>query len=207
MCENARYVWYSLCATKMTESECNATDIDWDGNVDCIWDDTDKECTLITGDPIAGNPPECRYEPPPLAIQFFTAFAPFFAVLFIINLVFVAILFFLQKKKKVLLRESAKKLLLIIVLDIVAVIATFIALLVIGTFLDILYYLDQCFWCVITIPTLILWLFNYHFIRAHFPLERKKAVVISIIFCLIKAYYYLFAPYISIFYVLLARRG
>ena len=86
LCGTAKNAWYYICATKMTESECNATDIDWDGNVDCIWDDTDKECTLITGDPIAGNPPECRYEPPPLAIQFLTAFAPFFTVLFMVDI-------------------------------------------------------------------------------------------------------------------------
>ncbi len=196
MCENAKNTWYSICATKMTESHCNTTDIDHDGNVDCIWDDNDKECVLITGDPVAGNPPECRasYKPPSLTTQFFTtiiAFAPFFTVLFIINLVFVAILFSLQKKKEVLLQEFVKKLLLIIALDIVTVIATFITFLVIGTFLNIFYYLGRFFWCLIIIPMLILWLFNYHFVRAYFLLEEKKTVIISTIFCIIKGYFYI----------------
>jgi uncharacterized protein (UPF0333 family) len=59
-CENARNTWYSLCTAKMVEGLCNNTDLDGDGTVDCTWDSTNKECTLISGDPVAGNPPECR---------------------------------------------------------------------------------------------------------------------------------------------------
>ena len=59
-CENAKNTWYSLCSAKMVEGLCNSTDLDGDGTVDCQWDNTNKECILITGDPTAGNPPECR---------------------------------------------------------------------------------------------------------------------------------------------------
>jgi len=59
-CENAKSVWYDLCSAKMAKALCESTDIDHDGTMDCAWNDTNKECTLITGDPVAGNPPECR---------------------------------------------------------------------------------------------------------------------------------------------------
>jgi hypothetical protein len=53
----------------MTESECNATDIDSDKVIDCEWDASKNECKLIfpkTEDSVAGVPPECRasYESP-----------------------------------------------------------------------------------------------------------------------------------------------
>ncbi|MCD6478628.1 MAG: class III signal peptide-containing protein, partial [Candidatus Diapherotrites archaeon] len=49
-CENAKNTWYGLCSAKMAKALCESTDIDGDGTADCQWDDTNKECTLITGD-------------------------------------------------------------------------------------------------------------------------------------------------------------
>ena len=60
-CQNATNTWYSICSAKMVKGLCEATDIDHDGIVDCKWDDTAQQCTLITGDPKAGNPPACRH--------------------------------------------------------------------------------------------------------------------------------------------------
>ncbi|MEM4598814.1 MAG: class III signal peptide-containing protein [Candidatus Diapherotrites archaeon] len=49
-CENEKSLWVSTCNAKGTKVLCEMTDLDGDGTQgDCVWDDSKKECTLVSG--------------------------------------------------------------------------------------------------------------------------------------------------------------
>lgn len=208
-CENAKINWYALCATK-DKTECENTDIDGDGVIDCKWDSSENnKCNLITvpNGSFAGLPPECRkpYKSPPLIIELFVVFgrvfAPFIAVSYITNLVFVIVLFYLQKKREIKIREFMKKIFLIIGFDAVAILLSIFIL------PSVLKPFGLSYYTILPASTIFaicaFWLFNTLFVKVHFNLCGAKADIIIIVVSLAKTYIYFFTPFP--FYFLLAQ--